>query len=276
MALESDSIAHPPSLEVDSYRLIETLTADRTFLCSDASANVVVLVKLEEDCLHRGQLHPSIRDRLARVRDLPHPRVATLRGVERWNGLACMVWVYLDGETWEDHIRQHPAQFPALAAGLTATIGTLHDTGIVHGNLHGKNIIVRPDRQAWFTQVSPYLYADPTVDVGALTQLLRRGGEHLATATAHRLHRLLGEFESQKIELKELSQSLLELDRDETVEEPEGLPVKETGYRRRSLIGAVAIAVAAITAGLVIRWSFTRHAAPGPATFPSLKQEGRS
>ena len=72
-----------PLGRVDSYRLIQPLTPLRTFLCHDASANIVVLVKLEIDCLHGQQLHPNIRDRLAKVRELPHARLATLRHVLR-------------------------------------------------------------------------------------------------------------------------------------------------------------------------------------------------
>jgi hypothetical protein len=43
----------------------------------------VVLKKLDDDCLLDGQLHPSIKLRLERVRELPVRCVANFLGVER-------------------------------------------------------------------------------------------------------------------------------------------------------------------------------------------------
>jgi hypothetical protein len=277
--------------DIDSYRLIQTLTPDHVFLCSDASANVVVLVRLEDDCLHQGILHPSVRDRLARLRELPHPRVATLRGVERWNGIAYLVWIYLDGENWDDHVRQHPEQFPMLAASVAAAVDALHDLGIVHGNLHGQNIIVRPDGEPWLTQISPYLYTDPQADISAVMDLLRQTAGNQAsartTASKHvesvleketgqfRLHRLLDQFDGQQLSLKQLSEGLLESGTEE-VTQPAKQPLRERpGYRRRSLQGALIITLIAMVIGACLRWAFYKSAAPGPITFPSLKPEGQ-
>ena len=41
---------------------------------------------MDHDCLLRGQLHPSIRERLSRVRELAHGGVANLYGVGRDGG----------------------------------------------------------------------------------------------------------------------------------------------------------------------------------------------
>ena len=156
----------------ESYRLIRVLNEDRTFLCADAAENLVVLKRLDEDCLHRNQLHPSIRDRLAKIRELAHPRIAPLRGVERWKGQAFMVWVYLNGETFDDALTKPTADLSAMAAELLANTEALGRLGLVHGNLHGKNIIVRPDGRVWLTDFSPYLYTDPQVDIAAISLLL--------------------------------------------------------------------------------------------------------
>jgi tRNA A-37 threonylcarbamoyl transferase component Bud32 len=257
--------------DVDSYRLIQTLTPERTFLCTDASANIVVLVRLEEDCLHRGMLHPAIRDRLARVRELPHPRVATLRGVERWNGIACLVWIYLDGENWDETLRANPARFPSLAAGLAAAVGALHDIGIVHGNLHGRNIIVRPDRQPWLTQLSPYLYTDPAVDVAAVVEMLRNAGEHLPEKMEARLAHVLDEFDSSRMGMKDLSQSVAAMDREEPAVASVVSTASQPAYRRRSLLGAGVISLLAITIGIGVRWSCRKQPTPTPVTIPLIK-----
>ena len=58
----------------------------------------VVLKKLDDDCLLDGQLHPSIKLRLERVRELPVRCVANFLGVERDGaGVAQMVWEFVRG-----------------------------------------------------------------------------------------------------------------------------------------------------------------------------------
>src|SRR4051812_50121461 len=57
----------------------------------------VVLKPLDGDCLLDGQLHPMIRQRLERVRELPLTGVANLIGVERVHGDAQLVWEFVDG-----------------------------------------------------------------------------------------------------------------------------------------------------------------------------------
>jgi tRNA A-37 threonylcarbamoyl transferase component Bud32 len=257
--------------EIDNYRLIEPLTPGRSFLCADASGNIVVLVKLEDDCLHGPKLHPSIRDRLARVRELPHPRIATLRSVERWSGLACMVWIYLDGENWDELVRNHPGQFCQLASALVSNVATLHDIGIVHGNIHGRNIIVRPDRQVWLTQVSPYLYTDPAVDIAAVMDVLRAAGERLPSSLRDRLFALLDGFHPQNDSLKELAHALASIDLADSVERVEMPVAKPPSYRRRSLIGAGMLTAAAVGLGVFVNWRLTHPSKPGPATIGVVK-----
>ena len=58
----------------------------------------VVRKRLDDDCLLDGQLHPSIRQRLERVRELPLTGVANLIGVEKNNaGVAELVWQFVTG-----------------------------------------------------------------------------------------------------------------------------------------------------------------------------------
>src|SRR5439155_19781318 len=59
---------------------------------------------LPADCLLDGQLHPSIRQRLARVRELPMTRLATLHGVECGGSGAYLVWEYVAGAALPDHL----------------------------------------------------------------------------------------------------------------------------------------------------------------------------
>src|SRR5438067_5806613 len=79
----------PPAAptELCGYRVAGVLSpagAPPTFPATGPSGRAVVLKALDNDCLlKKGTLHPSIRDRLARVRELALTGVANLYGVER-------------------------------------------------------------------------------------------------------------------------------------------------------------------------------------------------
>jgi serine/threonine protein kinase len=258
-----------PSSSTDSYALLQTLTPQRTFLCSDVSSNILVLKRLDDDCLHQRRLHPSIRERLAHVRDLPHGRLATLRGVERWNEQVCLVWSWLDGESWDEAIEKPVEDFGSLASALVEAVDTLHEMGIVHGSLHGGNVIVRRDGQVWLTDVSPYLYTDPAVDITAVAELLAAAGEKLPTEIAGRLMELLDQLQAGSIDLRQLSRTLRGLSEPPAVEIPADTG-KSEGYRRSSILAAVVVAVIGASFWLGVR-HFTSIQLPGPTTFPSLR-----
>jgi hypothetical protein len=256
-------------IEPHGYRLLQELVPGRTFLCCDVSENIVVLKRLDDDCLHRNQLHPSIKDRLSHVRELAHPRMATLRSVERWNGLACMVWIYLDGHSWEEAITNPNANRIELCSALAATVDALHEIGIVHGSLHGRNIIVRPDRQVWLTDVSPYLYTDPQADLAALVQLMRDIAGRLPADMSPRFSDLVDQLEAGSLTLREFSHQVSKADQPQT---EVGLTTakKDHGYRIRSLATAAVIAAVGIGVWIQIRVMATKAQSPMPTTFPSL------
>jgi tRNA A-37 threonylcarbamoyl transferase component Bud32 len=261
----------PADASTEPYALLQTLVPERTFLCSDVSSNILVLKRLDDDCLHQHRLHPAIRDRLAHVRDLPHARLATLRGVERWNGQTCLVWSWLDGETWDEAIETSTEDFGSLASSLAEAVDALHEMGIVHGSIHSGNIIVRRDRQVWLTDVSPYLYTDPAADINALAELLDAAGKKLPGEIGLRLSRLVGELRDGSLDLRQLSRGLRNLHAEEAP-----ISVIENaaagGYRRSSLIAAALLALV----GAAV-WVGIRHVASAtlaaPTTFPSLRSQ---
>ena len=53
----------------------------------------VIRKPLDEDCLLDGDLHPNIRLRLSRVRELPMTAVANLHGVERAGEQVFLIWI---------------------------------------------------------------------------------------------------------------------------------------------------------------------------------------
>jgi hypothetical protein len=113
--------------------------------------------------------------------------VASLYGVEREGEQAYLVWEYVDGATWEEHVGggQMPEKAPAaLRRELKAAVESLHALGIVHGALHERNVLVRPDGRVILTHISPLLYNDPEVDRDAVRELLERLGEDESAAPA--------------------------------------------------------------------------------------------
>jgi hypothetical protein len=72
--------------EIGGYDVLSTLCAGKSWLAvaggaGGAGGRSVVLKALDQDCLWKGQLHPNVKDRLGRVRELAHSGVANLYGV---------------------------------------------------------------------------------------------------------------------------------------------------------------------------------------------------
>ena len=154
------------------FRVTGELYENQTYLASTDGGRQVVLKILEADCLLKNQLHPSVRDRLARVRELPHVGVANLLGVERDGGRTFLVWEYVRGVSLEQWAPA-PGQLERIARELILQVRWLHACGIVHGAIHGRNVFILPSGRLRMTHVSPYLYHDEADDAGPLIELLR-------------------------------------------------------------------------------------------------------
>lgn len=207
-----DSVASASNLageapEIGGYRVLDTLLQDQSWLCSAPGDRKMVLKTLDEDCLWKGQLHPNIKDRLGRVRELAHPGVANLYGVERDADLIYMVWEYVEGDTLDERARSSRCarrDFLVLARELVLGVEMLHARGIVHGALRGSNVIIHPEGRVIITHVSPLLYCEPAEDCQTLVQtlidLLEVRGE-----VDSALVRLLKEEREQEISLRRLA-----------------------------------------------------------------------
>jgi len=225
----SETVTH-----IGEYRVVRELAPGAGYLCLDDAGRRVVLKRLDADCLLGAQLHPSIKDRLMRIRELAHRQIATLRTVERTPaGEAWLVWDYIEGEPLEQHVPPGASVPPTLARDITLVVEALHALGIVHGALHARNIIVGPDRQVRLTHISPLLYGDPAEDMLAL-------------------HRLLGEPAAAQLN--------------------DGSDLSPTStLRMRSIVAAVAVAFLAIaTSVLLYRAAMQSRAAPSPQAFERL------
>lgn len=162
------------------YQVIQVLAEGQSYL-ADAGHRQVVLKRLEDDCLISGgaKLHPAIRDRLQRVRELAQIQVANLYSVQRdadqADGAAYLIWEYLPGQTltsWGGGSDVSTEQLLHCIRELIAALETLHAWGLVHGSIHGRNIFVDEMGRPRLTHISPLLYMDPHADIVALAELL--------------------------------------------------------------------------------------------------------
>src|SRR4051812_4574961 len=69
-------------------------------------ARRTVRKRLDDDCLLDGQVHPSIAERLDRIRELPVGNVANLQRTERDSEGVWLVWQFIDGMTLEEYLAQ--------------------------------------------------------------------------------------------------------------------------------------------------------------------------
>jgi hypothetical protein len=257
--------APPGDSSIGTYRILRSLgSLDSTFLCLDDAGRRVVLKRLESDCLLGPRLHPSIKERLMRVRELAQRNVATLHTVERTSkGDAWLVWDYIAGQTFEEVVNDlqrlpSPRQRANLARELMLSVDALHSLGLVHGSLHGRNVIVAPDGQLHLTHINPLLYSDPADDTMAIATLLKE----FVPLTA---------IDPQTTTLRQLAAGLAAT---ESSDQPSFSAARsnniEPGVRRRSLVAAACITLVSIVISAVIYRAATR-----PRPSPVWENVGR-
>ena len=232
---------------------VDAALSEDAYLAIGPGGRGIVLKRMEDDCILKGQLHPAVRDRLGRVREIAHGGVANLFGVERDAGAAWLVWEYVEGEPF-DAYAAHPdrplRQLAVAGREVALAVDLLHAQGIVHGALHGGNVIVTPGGAARLTHVSPLLYEDPGEDAAAVTAMLEsavslRGGENSS------LGWLLARAREERLGLRALAGRLAALIESRELEDAGTTLVEETRRPRRlALYGAAAVALLGAGAGV--------------------------
>src|SRR5687767_614258 len=201
--------AAPVPPEICGYPVDSALSAGGedglppSYLAVGPGGRGVVLKPLERDCVLKGKgtLHPSIKERLSRVRELALTGVANLYGVERDRpaddsgngnaggngrangngaagsvaGQAWLIWEYVPGQTFDEYATspsRTPREVAVAARELILTVESLHLQGIVHGSIKSGNVIVEPGGSVRLTHVSPLLYTEPLEDARCVVDLL--------------------------------------------------------------------------------------------------------
>jgi serine/threonine protein kinase len=260
--------------DIGGYQVLSSLPEAESALALAAGGRRVVLKRLDPDCLLRSganpKLHPTIRDRLLRVRELAHARVANLYGVEHDQGIVYLVWEYVEGQPVEDWAtceqrRPSPRELLLGARELILTVEALHARGIVHGAIHGRNVIVDAQGKLKLTHVSPLLYSEPRDDIDSIADLFSHIARERGQAPSP-LDRLAQEVNQPDATLRSMgarASSLIDLRRDEASEEQERRG--DARRRRRSRLAAALVLLAALGLSWEIRQSVRRLTPPPPS-----------
>ena len=257
--MTEDPVETSAPSEICGYAVDSALSdSNPTYLAIGPGGRGVVLKKLEDDCLLRGQLHPSIRERLGRVRELAHGGVANLYGVGReGDGEAAgawVIWEYVEGRPFSAYAAAPNRTLRDVAmAGreLALAVDLLHMQGIVHGALAGGgNVIVSPTASVRLTHVSPLLYMDTAVDVEAVVHLLQSSVAARGEADSP-LGRLLAGARAEKLALRPLAARLAALIESRELDEPDPADMHDAHRPRRwARYAAVAVALLGVAAGV--------------------------
>ncbi|MEZ5416406.1 MAG: protein kinase [Vicinamibacterales bacterium] len=142
----------PPETYIGPYQVRDCLGAGgmgEVYRAWDARLQRFVAIKVL--LAHHAQ-DPDLPARLERealiLASLNHPGIATVYGIERWQGNAAIVMELVEGETLADRCRRGPlplAEVIHIARGVAAALSFAHERGVVHRDLKPANIRIRPD-----------------------------------------------------------------------------------------------------------------------------------
>ncbi len=265
-AVESESSPTLPE-QICGCPVDSELAPGKTYLAIGAGGRGVVLKKMDDDCLLRGLLHPSIRDRLSRVRELAHAGVANLHGVGREGDAAFLIWEYVEGEPFDAYAsgrQRTPRELAVAARELVLAVDSLHMQGIVHGAINAGNAIVTPAGTVRLTNVSPLLFTETTADAdavaGLLEQTLERRGEQGTP-----LGQILASVHREQLSLRELGARLAAFIESRPFDDLLGSdPEPVDGPRRRNLVAAAVVAAL----GLALAYGAWMAAEAGHLSLP--------
>jgi hypothetical protein len=274
---EDHTVSTAAPTQLCGYPVDSALAPDgSTYLAIGPGGRGVVLKKMDDDCLLRGQLHPSIRERLARVRELAHGGVANLYGVAREGagldedaaegsaaaggaGRAWLIWEFVEGQPFSDFAAAPNSSLLDVAAAgreLAIALDLLHMQGIVHGAVGGGNVIVTPSGSVRLTHVSPLLYVDPVPDAEAVVHLLESAVAARGEAESA-LGALLAGARAEQSGLRPLAAKLAALIESRELEVSAADAARDDRPRRRARRAAWLVTVLGVVVGLAA-WSAAR------------------
>lgn len=133
----------------------------------------VELQPIPPEAMENGTLRDGIAERLERLRQAPHARLAHLLDVREMDGKWFLAWEKIPGRSLADSSVTFPEDrlYGALGELIDAVEG-LHQLGLVHGNLRSENVMIADDG-VYVTNASPLLWTDEQIDIAAVGKIMR-------------------------------------------------------------------------------------------------------
>ena len=154
------------------YPIVQSLGPETDLVVDERGAKLVVK-KLNESCLLQGRLHPSILERLQRVRELPLHGVANFQGVQRDGEYSFLIWAFVEGRPLDEYVAGlSVVERSAIVREVKIVVDALHAAGLVHGAIHARNVIVDDRGRPHLTHISPLLFYDPAIDQTAVKRMI--------------------------------------------------------------------------------------------------------
>lgn len=225
-------------MHLGEYTIVQELTPGQSFLAADANSQRVVLKMLPPDCLLEGQLNPNVAERLRHVREIAMTDVAHLRGIERDGDKHFLVWDFVQGEPIDQHLIRfdQPAHdVLRLTRELIHIVERFHATGLVHGQLHGNNILMTPFGRLKLIDVSPLLFVEAARDEQAVVQLIATIVQHRGEQQ-HPLGQALQLAMRHPSPMQDLSARLSAYEAGQPLQRPASVRIR---IRRRTLLAAL-------------------------------------
>jgi hypothetical protein len=247
--LPSNAPTSLPPDTIGDYRIVAALSGS-AYRALGPGDRAVVLKLIDDDCLQRGKLHTGIHLRLSRVRELAHPGVANLHGVEKDGPYVFAVWDEIEGLPIDRYVQTRkpsPLAMARLARELILVVESLHNLGLVHGRISAGNVIVDSRGNVRLTHISPLLYDDPAVDNAATIDLLCQ----LATAAGENGSGLVAAMEIESPTLRAIA-ARLSVSVDTLSGREERNVDTDTGVRWATVVLAASLAVLGLAVGWVI------------------------
>ncbi len=142
----------PPGTFIGPYEVQGTLGAGgmgEVYRAFDAKLQRQVAIKVLLAEHARDADLPGRLEREALIlASLNHPGIATVFGIETWQGSPAVVMELVEGETLADRCRRGPiplAEALRIARSIADALSFAHDHGVVHRDLKPANVRIRPD-----------------------------------------------------------------------------------------------------------------------------------
>jgi hypothetical protein len=169
------------------YPIERELTPGRAWLVTGPRGRPCVAKRLPDGCLHRGKLHPHVRQRLLRLRELPLTCCGDLIGVDRDAGADYLLRTFVPGRTLD---QLAPREREAAVVRVGQIVRAVHGFGLVHGAVHERNVVIAGDGTVHLIDPGPLLHDDFDADLRALERLGGLSPAPLATDDARADRRL--------------------------------------------------------------------------------------